>query len=299
MIIGTTFSHKHLQGLKINPLKALEKLSALGLKWVRLGCYWSEIEKTPGKYNFSKLKGLLSFCQKKKIKVVLTVGMKAPRWPEYYLPSWLTEKTNLKKFAKIGLEKKDIAQPLFSFIKNAVLELSPYPCIKTWQVENEPFEPTGKNRWRISKDLLTKEIKTIKKIDKKRLICLNCGGLVASLPGFWPKISQIDFDILGLDIYFKHPLGKFFYTKNFSEKMIKKLILKAKKADKKVWITELQAEPWEPGELISSKKNPPSFLPKDLNKNFDKVANWGVDGIFFWGFEYWLWRRKGGQKILD
>ncbi len=296
MIIGASFSHKHLQGLNLEPFKSLNEFSSLGLEWIRLGCYWSEIEKTPGKYDFSKLKNLLSFCQKKKIKVALTVGMKAPRWPEYYLPEWLTKKTNLKKFAKIDLGEKDIVKPLFSFIKNTVLELSPYSCLKVWQVENEPLEPTGEKKWRITKKLLAEEIRIVREIDKKRPISLIFSGLVASLPFFWKNIAKIDFDILGLDIYFKRPLGSLFYTKNFSKGMIKRLIAKAKRANKKVWISELQAEPWKPKELVSSKENPPSFLPQDFKKNFNEIINWGGAGIFLWGFEYWLWKKERGDE---
>jgi len=296
MIIGASFSHKHLQDLNLEPLSSLESFSSLGFRWIRLGCYWSEIEKTPGKYDFSKLKSLLSFCQEKKIKVVLTVGMKAPRWPEYYLPDWLTKKASLKKFAKIDLGEKDISKPLFSFIENAVLELSHYSCLKVWQIENEPLEPTGEKKWRITKKLLAEEIKIVKKIDKKRPISLNCGGLIASFPFFWESISKINFDILGLDIYPKQPLGSLFYIKNFSKGMIKRLIAKAKKANKKIWISELQAEPWEPKELVSSKENPPSFLPQDFKKNFNEIINWRVDNVFLWGFEYWLWKKGKGDE---
>jgi len=51
MIIGASFSHPYLEYLKINPQNALKEFKKLGLRWIRLGCYWNEIEKTPGKFN--------------------------------------------------------------------------------------------------------------------------------------------------------------------------------------------------------------------------------------------------------
>src|SRR3990172_3690982 len=103
MKLGASFSHPHLIGLNIDPLKAIKEFKNLGLSWIRLGCYWNEIEKEQGKFNFSKLDLLIEYCEKNNLKVVLTIGMKAPRNPEYYIPNWLLKKLHLRKLSKIKL----------------------------------------------------------------------------------------------------------------------------------------------------------------------------------------------------
>mgnify|MGYP001163398380 CR=1 FL=1 len=299
MIIGASFSHPHLEYLKINPQNALKEFKKLGFRWIRLGCYWNEIEKTPGKFNFKKIISLMNFCQKNRINVILTIGMKAPRYPEYYLPLWI-DQSNLGKLSKIGIKNKTITQPLYRFIKQSVLALKNYSCLKVWQVENEPLSPAGKNHWRISLPLLKEEINLVKNLDKKRKILLNYWGEAIFLPKLLESVRKLEVDIIGFDTYFKTPINiplikKTFYHRAFSPKKIRKLTKQLKEQGKEVWIAELQAEPWEPGELITKKSNPPSFSPQDLGKNLQKAINWEVDGILFWGFEYWLWRKISGD----
>jgi len=242
----------------------------------------------------------MNFCQKNRINVVLTIGMKAPRYPEYYLPRWIN-RGNLRKFSKIGIKNKIIAQPLYRFIKQSVLTLKNYSCLKVWQVENEPLNLAGKKHWRISFPLLKREIKLVKNLDKKRKILFNCWGEATFLPKLPRSVRRLKVDIVGFDTYFKTPTNipltkKTFYRQTFSPKKIKKLTKQLKEQGKEVWIAELQAEPWEPGELVTKKSNPPSFSPQDLGKNFQKATNWEVDGILFWGFEYWLWRKTLGDN---
>lgn len=122
--IGASFSHPHLSNLKIPLSKALFAYKELGLPWIRLGCYWTEIEKTKGRYDFKIMEELLQTCMKLKLKVVMTVGMKAPRWPEYYLPLWMVTQLRLKKNEVISSEKKMISESLFLFIKQVIKNLS-------------------------------------------------------------------------------------------------------------------------------------------------------------------------------
>ena len=70
---------------------------------VRLGAYWNEIEPAPGDYDFSNLDWLLDQAEARQQRVLLTVGMKAPRWPEYYLPRWLTSGKRLSsEFSRLS-----------------------------------------------------------------------------------------------------------------------------------------------------------------------------------------------------
>jgi len=61
MEIGASFSHPHLQSLGFDPLKALQDYTTLPLPWIRLGCYWNEVEKSKNNYNFDCINELIHF----------------------------------------------------------------------------------------------------------------------------------------------------------------------------------------------------------------------------------------------
>lgn len=58
--------------------------------------------------------------------------MKAPRWPEYYFPSWVMDKT-----------PEGAREYVLQFIKTVIEKFKKYLCISAWQVENEPLDPSG------------------------------------------------------------------------------------------------------------------------------------------------------------
>jgi len=60
---------------------------------------------------------------------------------------------------------------------------------------------------------------------------------------------------------------------------------------KEVWVTELQAEPWEPGHLAyREEKVPPTGDPEETEKFFMELKEIGIKTIFLWGVEYWRFR---------
>jgi hypothetical protein len=304
MKIGASFSHTHLKSLNLDPIQAIKEFKSLGFTWIRLGCYWNEIEKDEGIFNFEELDKLLTFCQKNKIKVVLTVGMKAPRYPEYYIPKWLIQQTKLKKFSRIDDSKKVLLSHVLLFIEKAVTHFKKYKAIKVWQVENEPFDPAGQNWWRINADFLKQEIDLVRKIDSKRKILINLWGNEVSKRKLYKKAVPLA-DIIGLDIYPRHPIPFFRWLHRYIGPLDSKAKLKMKvdkigSQGKEVWLAELQAEPWEPGELVTAKENPPSFLPQHFRKNLDYALALEPSVILLWGFEYWLWRKnKGDPRYWD
>src|SRR5215475_11158290 len=89
MRIGVTFS-QHEAVYRALPWKqAFQNVLEASPALVRLAAYWNEIEPVPGTYDFATLDWLLAQARQRDQQVVLSVGMKAPRWPEYYLPSWV------------------------------------------------------------------------------------------------------------------------------------------------------------------------------------------------------------------
>lgn len=301
MEFGVSFSHRHLKWLGANPLKAIRDFKKLGLKWIRLGCYWDEIEKEPDVFLFRELDSLIKYCEVNEINVVLTAGMKAPRWPEYYLPKYLLPQLKLGRLSSIRPENKILLESTLNFLGKCVDHFKTSKAIKVWQVENEPLDPSGEKWWRITPEFLKKEINLVRKLDPKRKIMINVWGNETGRTKTYLKATRLA-DIVGLDIYLRHaaisPLAKLgiYLGPTDSQETLAGIGLKVKTQGKEFWLAELQMEPWEPGELSTIKKDPPSFLPAHFleNLNYSKTLNPSVNML--WGFEFWYWRKLNGDR---
>lgn len=304
MQFGASFSHPHLEYLEIDPIKAVKSFKTLGLKWIRLGCYWSEIESEKGEYDFSKIDPLVEYCDRNGVNVVMTIGMKAPRWPEFYIPEWLN--FSKRKFSKITKKETELHKETLKFVRRCLSHFKSSPSIKVWQVENEPLDYAGEILLKIDPEFLKDEVDLVRKIDKSRPILINPWG---GLQGLRSSLNpSIDFsNIVGLDIYLKHPipLPKLeripHYINNYGKlEKYKKVADSIINKKRKFWIAELQAEPWEPEGGVTERDNPPSFLPEDFQNNIKFAKELSPEVALLWGFEYWLWRKEkfGDSRYL-
>lgn len=293
MPIGTTFSHRQANHLGLDLDSSIEKIISLNFDFIRLCLYWDEIETSPDFFDFSPILDLLEICQKKQQEVIMTLGAKAPRWPEFYIPQFYDQ----------NLQRQETQQKLLNFIKKSVAVLQKYDCIKYWQVENEPLDEVGDEKKTVPVELLTKETQLVKKLDKRPIIITLWGNDLSHRNNL-PKIENIA-DIIGIDLYYQQFLtqkfGKNFYIgPRDSQKKLAEIIKNCKKP---VWITELQAEPWEKDEESYKSGNPESFNQKKLLNFYKKAFELNSQMIFFWGAEYWLWREKNNDdkyfKIIE
>src|SRR5689334_13835364 len=95
MRLGLTFSPSNAIARGLAWQSAYQQILDLAPALVRIGAYWSEIEATQGVCDFSTLDWLLDQAQQRQQSVVMSVGMKAPRWPEFYLPAWLGDVSSI------------------------------------------------------------------------------------------------------------------------------------------------------------------------------------------------------------
>jgi len=87
---------------------------------------------------------------------------------------------------------------------------------------------------------------------------------------------------------------KLYFWSSSSERInyFSNIVKRAKNSGKKIWITELQAEPWEPGELVhEGKQNPKTIHPDVIAITFNEIYSLGVETILLWGAEYWYFRK--------
>jgi hypothetical protein len=321
MRIGTTFSPRQSEYLGIDWKKAYLSTLDMGFDLIRLGAYWDEIEKKEDVYDFSSLDWQIRKARKKGIPVVLAVGMKVPRWPEYFIPYWVLQKTPLPFGADISKDEY-LRKRTLKFIEKVVDRYKNDPAIQWWQVENESLNRVGRKCWYINKAFLKQEVELVRKLDKKgRPILLT----VATFPDkflrylnhlfIWhnPVRESLEMgDVLGLNVYpvVGHKIWKielYFRTgREERRKYFSKLIHLIKRKGKQAWVTELQAEPWEPGQLVYKGEKAASTCSPQMTKEvFKEVRELGVDTILFWGAEYWYFRkiRHGDERwqkmVLD
>lgn len=280
---------------------------------MRLGAYWSRIETEEGKYDFTNLDWLIDKAEASGIPVTLTVGMKAPRWPEYFIPDWVFKRARLRYGADIG-RNKYIRERVIRFINAVISRYRHREIIQYWQVENEPLNPSGPNRWWINKKFLKEEIDLVKTLDqKKRPVIVT----VATFPNRLLRLlaylisphnpirETIELcDIVGYNVYptvghrfsginvcfWTRPEERITYFRSIAS------LAESKK--KRVWITELQAEPWEPGQLVHLlETNAITCWPEDFGGTFKEFEPLGIDTVLLWGAEYWHYRKtKFGDK---
>ncbi|MFC1644369.1 beta-galactosidase, partial [Candidatus Omnitrophota bacterium] len=306
--VGTTYSPRQSEYLGMDWKKTYLAVLDEGFDIIRLGAYWDEIEKSENSYDFSSLDWQLKEAREKEIPVVLTVGMKAPRWPEYFIPEWVLEKTSLPFGADVS-KSEFLRERTLKFIKKVVEHYKEDPNIDYWQVENEPMDRMGAKYWFIGKEFLRQEVELVRSLDDvKRPILLTAATYPNKPLRFitrlflWHdpvKASLAMCDIIGLNVY--PVIGSKFWFGNFyfrvgrkqREAYFSKLLASIEKSGKKVWLTELQAEPWEPGQVVYREEaRPLSGDPQLAMEVLREFHELGVNTVLLWGAEYWLYRAQ-------
>ncbi len=279
---GISYSAKFSRQLGLDWQENYEAiLNELNPEKIRLVIYWDQTEKERGEFNFSETDWLLDKAREYKTPVILTLGMKVPRWPECHLPEWAEE---------MPAEEKE--EFLRYYLKAVVSRYKNNPIIEMWQVENEPFLSFGECPDR-NKDFLEKEIALIKSINPERPVVTTDGGEF----GLWYKAAR-NGDVFGTTMYRKvhikalgwffenveYPLGPEYFR--LKEKVVRFLI---NDFTKKFIVIELQAEPWSQFSLqeISHEEQLSLFDFNYFKETIEYAEEAGFNEYYFWGAEWW------------
>jgi hypothetical protein len=288
-LIGTTYSHRHIEELDLNATDAFKELLSLKFDIIRLACYWDEMQPDPQINNFAPIHELLKKCEQENQKVLMTIGMKAPRWPEFYIPHWLA----INPTNSFSLWER-VREKAIPYLQKVITQLQSYDCITHWQIENEPLDPSGPEKLTIPLDILQEEVQLIKKLDK-RPVLINLWANELTRRNLLPHILELA-DIVGLDIYYKVPSFSCFYIGPSNSDMELAEIINS--AQKPFWITELQAEPWEIDEQTKFQGDTPSCNPELLQENFTRASTMKPEATLLWGYEYWYWQKQNKNTAL-
>jgi len=279
---GVSFSQKQAELLGLSWKRVyLAILEDINPEAIKITSYWDLVEPQNEKYFFDDLDFQVKEAQKRRIKTILVIGRKVPRWPECHIPKWAR-----------NLGEKEQEKETLEFLRKVVLRYRDIETIKAWQVENEPFFRFGECP-RINKDFVEKEIQIVKDTDtwKRPVIITDSGS-----NRFWFKAASIG-DIVGISLYRKawfdefrsyvtYPFPPVFYFKK--AQIIKKLF------GKEVICTELQAEPWGPVLLnkLSLEEQNKTMNLQQFQKNIGFAKKTGLKEFYLWGAEWWYWLKE-------
>lgn len=280
--LGLTFSPRFASQLGLDPLTTYKRaLEELNVKYIRLPIYWDEFEPQEGKFNTDIIIPYLNQAEMHSAKVILVVGFKQPRWPECYYPPWAAE-----------LSKSEMQDKLLKVIEKKVVAYSAHPALEGWQVENEPFLPFGycPTEFPLDYEFVKKEIALVKKLSDRPILVTDSGEI-----SNWAKAISLT-DYFGTTLYRQvwnphlghvtYPLPPFFYQAK--ESVIKFV---TGKHQTEVIISELQAEPWIPGQKSmwewDVNEQVVAFPPKKITDHLNYAKSTGFKTIYLWGVEWW------------
>jgi hypothetical protein len=296
------------------PRTAFDEVLQLGFGLIRVSAYWDEIS-TRG---YDDLDWLLDAAGRASQPVLLTVGMKGIQWPEFYIPCGLVPR-GAADGACIS-EDRSLQHAVVEFVSETVARYRDRSNLVAWQVENEPFNRSGPHRWWIDTGLVRREIAAVRELDSRQLVVSTFAHFnllsdwfsrpqrsLLDLAGLVPEQEALGVigggDALGLDVYRRigsRLLGMEIVRTAAADLATSagRWLQTATQAGKEAWITECQAEPWEPTRRTYAA--PKTLEPPEIEEIYTQLSAAGFTTILLWGCEYWLWRAGAGDtRWLD
>jgi len=269
-------------------------IDGLGTRHVRLSLYWDESEPRPGVWDFSATDALVTTAAAHGADVLLTVGIKAQRYPEIYLPSWLDATASLPEGAAIDT-LPGVREAAVRFVRAAVEHYAANRAVVAWQVENEPFIKNYQtiHGWTISPAMVAAEAAVVRQSDPLRRPVVVTHSAWTIYDQAWKTALTLG-DVLGENVFTKkawiRPWWYFFpYEAGPFTPDLPGQARAARGAGKQFWLTELQAEPEEQRSLLHTLDgNAGSMTPASFAAALTLARRSGAGRVYLWGAE-WLY----------
>lgn len=305
---GVSYRQLYAQYLGVDPKEtALAIFDDLKAKHIRLMIPWDEIEyKGPNQFDFSFFDWFVKEAEKRDVKLVMNIGPRTAGWPEYHLPYWTLE-----------LSEKKRNDAAFLMIIEVVNRYKNSSAVEMWQVENEPLfdwkqlkevEKIYGIKFKVpDREFLADEIKAVRSLSDKPIIITDSGEL-----SDWKEAS-------GAGDYFGPTLYRFLWQRIYGDFGVRlyygyippfswaspayyhnKAVRLGLNLDK-VFIMELQAEPWLRNEsLVDSpiKLQFKVFGVEQFKDNVDFARRTGLPRAYLWGAEWWYYQKIYGNPGL-
>ncbi len=294
--LGITFSKPFAQSLGLDWRAAyLALLDEVGVRHVRIPTYWNQVERVEGQYDFADIDWMMDEAHKRGARVVLTLGMRQPRWPECHFPDWVRD-----------VPREVLSVKVQQLLITTVNRYKAHPALEYWQVENEPLLEFFGECPRPDRQLIQDEVSLVRALDDRKIVMTVSGELSAWYPeALWG-------DILGSTLYritWNETLAKLpgyngYWSYWFMPASIYrvKAFLVGQDLDD-FWIAELQAEPWFPGDPLTTPLTEQylSMSPKQLLKNVEYAYRVNPSRVYLWGAEWWYYTKEafGATEIWE
>lgn len=276
----------------------------MGLATIRLSASWREVHQ----FGFRHLDWLFEHAEAAQQPVVLTLGMKALGWPEFYLPEGMTP------------DDRSVQRAAAEQVTAAVRRYAGARGLRAWQIENEPFNRSGPQGLWMSRRVVRREAAAVRAIDARRPLMVTAFAhfderldrsssrhqsrwarrFGLALPAEREALAVLrPGDILGMDVYrsigWIDPEGQEHIAHALPDQLqdVRRWQRIARAQGKRLWVTEAQAEPWEARRRTHA--DPRTVAPDDAIELAAALRDAGVESILLWGSEYWLWREENGD----
>ena len=278
-------------------------LRETGARLVRLSVQWDEVEPAEGEFDFALTDALLDAAATEGATVTLSVGMKAQRHPEFYIPDWALEGTDVPNGSAIS-DDPMLRRRVLAMIDAVVRHYAAREVIDSWSAENEPYIASHRAGHRyLSREYVEEVVGVIRANDPGgRPVVINHAQHFVMDRRWQDALADSDvlaqsmyprrnWDLLSIDgIVNIMELGPL--MPNYAHQA-----REARAGGKQFWVTELQAEPWTDDDIrLFGPDNPsPNLSPRELGENVVYARKSGAVRIYLWGAEWWLLQAERGD----
>lgn len=286
---------------------------------VRLPIYWELVEPQANALDFTSVDSLLDMVALHnesasiETRVVLTVGARNFLYPELHVPAWAGTR------GQPALEDAQESAAYRAYFDGSIERYRSSPLLYAWQVENEPLDDvsnalTGDDR--ITDAQLEWEMDEVHSLDPNhQVVTTTYNGVnpAVDMLELWapplvthlgtvghPEATLQAGDALGLDVYIDGPSVPFRHVTStdlrlqWKQQTVAFWSARAQAAGKNVWLTEVQAQPWDAHG---------AYGPADLVASARAYRQVRVGVVLLWGVETWLadpaWMSAGARAIDD
>src|SRR5256714_12221658 len=158
--VGTSFSPKRAAYLGLDYRSAFPRLEAMHFRVIRLSAYWDQVEAE----GFEQLDWLMNEAKRSHQPIVLTLGMKALGWPEFYIPPSTIPAAGISTGQDVASDAT-LRDATLAFVSETALRYRDNPSLIAWQIENEPFNRAGPDRLWINASLVREEMSSVRQLD--------------------------------------------------------------------------------------------------------------------------------------
>jgi hypothetical protein len=277
MRLGFTFSEPYAESFGLSAGDVYRALiRELGLELVRVCAYWDRTEPEPGLFDFRSVEWQVEAAARAGLEIIVAVGQKAPRWPEFHRPPWTSE------------GDPALGEHVLRLVEATVRHFRDAP-VSVWQVENEPYFAFGGPR--VEESLLRREIELVRRLDDRPVMLTDSAD-----KGDWGKPARWC-DVLGVNLYTRLWNGLRYRDIRVSPSEYRAKARRVATSVREVRVSELQAEPWGPAPVpeLSTSEAARTMDPERLRRNVEIAQEAGFETALLWGAEWWYWLRERGD----